>query len=104
MTSIKTISAAFVLTAGLVALAHPAAATTSGTCFRIVGVDDDDALNLRADPNPSARIVASFTADGDPIIARDGPCGNWCRVSVSTGDGTLRGWMKSRFLKRRECP
>ncbi|MEZ5899615.1 MAG: SH3 domain-containing protein [Hyphomicrobiaceae bacterium] len=82
-----------------------ARATSEGTCFDVVNVPPGDVLNLRADPNGRARIVMSTTAQDGPIIALDGKCrGSWCRVSVSTGDGTLRGWMHTRYLRAKECP
>jgi hypothetical protein len=85
-------------------IATPALATTSGTCFGIIGLSDGDKLNLRVAPYSSARIVGRFDNDSAGVIAKTGPCHAWCRVSVHTGDGSFKGWMYSRYLQRRECP
>lgn len=79
-------------------------ATTSGTCFAIVGLTGGDMLNLRVRPSPDAEIVGRFDARSAGVVAKAGPCNRWCRVSVFTGNGTYKGWMHSRYLERRECP
>jgi SH3-like domain-containing protein len=86
----------------LVLLAGPVEAATSKGCFRMEGVPQGEPLNLRAAPNASARIVLPVY---DGIIAQIGKCSNgWCRVAVSTGDGTMRGWMNRRYLRPSGCP
>lgn len=85
-------------------LAGPAAATTDGVCFRPVNVPKGDTLNLRAAPNARARLVLALDTSS-VVIAKIGKCrSGWCNVSASTGDGTMRGWINRRYLKRSECP
>lgn len=88
----------------LLALAMPAAATTSGVCFRMANVPSGDVLNVRARPSAKARIVARYSNSSEVIIAKAGRCGRWCKVSLHDGAGSVWGWVNSRYLYRRECP
>lgn len=83
----------------------PAAAATSSGCFQMTGVVAGDKLNLRAQPNAGARIVLALAPGDAAVIASLGACrSGWCKVAVSTGDGTMRGWIKRRLLKKSGCP
>lgn len=81
-----------------------AQATTPGTCFWITGLAPGDSLNLRAKPSASAAVIGSFDSQSATVIAKTGPCGRWCQVSVHTGDGSFKGWMYAKYLERHECP
>ncbi len=82
----------------------PAFATTDGICFGMANVPAGETLNLRAGPSARAPIRARLGNSSEPILAKDGPCGRWCRVAVYAGNWTKRGWINSRYLRRRECP
>lgn len=80
----------------------PAAATTDGICYQMRDVPPGEPLNLRAGPSSKARLVLPVYSG---IIAKVGRCSSgWCNVAVSTGDGTMRGWMNRRYLRQSECP
>ena len=80
-------------------------ATTDGICYRQANVPAGDVLNLRASPNARARVVLASNLGDVGVIAKAGPCrSGWCRVAVFTGDGSMRGWMHQRNLRRSECP
>ncbi|MGL4395775.1 MAG: SH3 domain-containing protein [Hyphomicrobium sp.] len=70
----------------------------------MANVPPRDALNMRARPSAGSHVVARFANSSEVILASLGPCGRWCRVAASTENGTQRGWINSRYLRRRECP
>jgi hypothetical protein len=111
------------------ALAGPAQATSGWGCFRVVGVESSDVLNIRYAPSASAAIVGTISPTDHGIIAlndRGGvldtladaiaaeqkrcvPAGRalssrWCSITHFTGGGTSIGWVSRRFLERSECP
>lgn len=102
--TIPALVAMIALAASSAAWPVPAAAQGISACFRIVNVRSDDVLNLRAAPHHRAPILARFSPLGRVILGRAGPCGGWCFVTTSTGQGTLTGWVNSRYLARVSCP
>ena len=88
--------------------------TSSYPTHRVVGVADDDVLNVRSEPDPGADVVAVLPPDyigirtlDDTAVADDG--GAWSRVElldpalvVDGGelDGQrLTGWVNSAFIE-----
>jgi hypothetical protein len=90
--------------AWVAASASTASATTQGICYGMSNVPPSDALNLRAQPNAGAPILARFVNSSEVIFGKAGPCRRWCRVSASTASGTKFGWINARYLRTRECP
>ena len=90
----------------------PALATSGPGCLVVVNVAADDALNLRASPSPSARIVDTLVPGQHGIIHLDAQCrpkglpwGNrWCPVTHYNGDKVTRGWVKARYVRDSDCP
>jgi hypothetical protein len=92
----------------------PAAATTGPGCLGVVGVAAGDVLNIRKRPAVSSRILASIIPSRQGILHLDGKCrplsaqwrSRWCPVSYFTGSpgDPVRGWVKARFVRDRECP
>ena len=101
-----------ILAAGLVALALPAQATSGPGCLVVVNVASDDALNMRAGPSASARIVDVLIPGRHGIIHLDGACrprsvawaSRWCPVTHYDGDSTRKGWVKARYVRDSDCP
>ena len=87
-------------------------ATTGSECLRIVNIAANDALNVRAEPLATSRIVISIPANNYGVLALKGECipksiswgQRWCPVSYSYEDGTLHGYVKARFVRDQECP
>jgi hypothetical protein len=103
----------FALVAVAIAMFPFSAHATTGTgCLRVVNVEAGDALNVRAKPSAQSRIVISIPANNYGVLALKGECGpktipwgqRWCPVSYSYEDGTLRGFVKARFVRDQECP
>lgn len=71
----------------------------AGTELTVVGVDFDDVLNFRAEPDPSSEILAIAVPTADVEILALGeawaaPTGVWWKVSI---DGQ-EAWANQRFL------
>jgi hypothetical protein len=96
----------------LAAMATAANATSGPGCLRVVNVDYDDVLNVRARPDASSRTVGVLVPREHGIISlrsacvpRSKPWGQrWCPVTVYDGDRIYRGWVKARFVRDSECP
>jgi hypothetical protein len=96
------------------ALNSPAAATTGPGCLRVVNIAPGDALNVRRRPNAASRIVTSIIPVRQGILHLDGKCrplsaawgSRWCPVSYFTGSpgDPVKGYVKARFVRDRECP
>ena len=91
----------------------PSALATSGPgCLLVVNVAADDALNLRAAPSASARIVDALPPGQHGVLHLDGDCrpknlpwgSRWCPVTHYYGNDVIRGWVKARFMRESECP
>jgi uncharacterized protein YraI len=73
------------------------------TTYRVVGVLENDDLNMRSRPSPDADVVGTipYNADGIEIITcvdvatADQPTQQWCEVRFIND----RGWVNSRFLQ-----
>ena len=93
-------------------LPNQALATTGPGCLAVVNVAADDALNMRAAPSASARIVDALVPGRHGIIHLDGTCvpyslpwgSRWCPVTHYDGDSVTRGWVKARYVHDSECP
>lgn len=70
-----------------------------GLRWTVIGVESNDSLNIRADPNPDGAIVGDIPAWSNLFIALDETMqnrhGRWRLVKIS--DGT-QGWVNARFL------
>ncbi len=69
------------------------------TYFKVVGVADNDVLNVRGQPNSSAPIVGELAPNSRPIEVLASQNG-WAQVS--TGEGT--GWVSTHFLEEIQLP
>ncbi|MFT3974827.1 MAG: SH3 domain-containing protein [Amaricoccus sp.] len=83
------------LALGLLLLALPGAGPLPSR-FDVVGVAGDSALNVRAEPNASAPVVATLAPDarGVEVVALDAS-GRWGRVNAGEGSG----WSAIRYLQ-----
>ena len=67
--------------------------------YAVTGVASDDVLNIRAVPDPSARIVGTLAADRQDVEVIDTSLeGNWALI----GEGEVGGWVSFRFLERQD--
>lgn len=90
----------------------PAFATSGPGCLVVVNVADDDALNMRARPSASARIVDVLVPGRHGIIHLDNSCiprtrtwaSRWCPVTHYNGDDVTHGWVKARYVRDSDCP
>ncbi len=90
----------------------PASATSGPGCFRVVGVESWDVLNLRRLPSANSAIVARIPPANHGIIALEGRClpldrppgSRWCQVAYYDGDFTAHGFLKRRYLAESDCP
>lgn len=88
---------AFVLALSLAAA--PALAQDPPTYHRVVGVAQDDVLNIRAEPGGSADIIGEFAPGAGPIeVGALDETGNWGRV-IFFGE---TGWVSTAFLEEME--
>jgi hypothetical protein len=97
----------------LLAAGVPAAKATTGPgCLVVVNVASWDALNLRAAPSASSRIVDALVPGQHGIIHLDADCvpksrpweSRWCPVTHYNGDRVTKGWLKARFVRDSDCP
>lgn len=82
-----------------VALAVPAFATPEyilPTLFDVTGVSPGDALNIRAEPDARAPVLATLAHDARGIEVV-GQSGHWGRVNA----GETSGWVSMRYLAYR---
>lgn len=100
-------AAAFCLTSAV-----PAFATSGPGCLYVVNVAANDALNMRARPSASSRIVDVLVPGHHGIIHLDAACqpksaawGNrWCPVTHYNGNSVKSGWVKARYVRDSDCP
>ncbi len=77
----------------------PTGASFDGLVWTVVAVDWDDELNVRADPDPDAEIVATLDPWSQAFVGRadvvevDGA--RW--RAIETDDGT-EGWVNARYI------
>ena len=96
----------------LAGMAAPAGATSGPGCLVVVNVAKNDALNMRARPSASSRIVDILVPGNHGIIHLDAACkplsvswGNrWCLVSHYNGDRVTKGYVKARYVRDSDCP
>lgn len=86
-------------------LAAPAAAQPAEIfvprLFDVAGVEDDDTLNIRAEPSASAPIIGELAPDAQGIeVTAFDPGARWGRV----GAGELDGWVSLAYLAERAFP
>ena len=70
----------------------------------VVGVPDDDVLNVRSGPSARSDIVGAL-ANGDRVrelVCRDEGNGLWCRVQM-LDDMRSEGWVNARYLSGRQA-
>lgn len=98
---------------GIFLASSAAAHATSGPgCLVVVNVATWDALNMRAAPSASARIVDTLGVGKHGIIHLDGDCrpksvawgSRWCPVTHYNGDSVTKGWLKARYVRDSDCP
>ncbi|WP_316013336.1 SH3 domain-containing protein [Roseobacter sp. HKCCA0434] len=67
--------------------------------YRVVGVEDDDVLNIRAEPDAGSEILAAYEPDADRIeVTAASDDGAWLRVNIDEGTG----WIAARFAEPQE--
>lgn len=96
----------------LLAGGSPAFATSGPGCLIVVNVAAGDALNVRARPSASARVVDRLVPGAHGIIHLDGVCrpksvawgSRWCPVTHYDGDKVISGWLKARYVRDSDCP
>jgi uncharacterized protein YraI len=69
---------------------RPAAAQDGARTFRVVGVESDDVLNIRAGPSAGYRVVGSIPPRGRGVRVV-GHCEGWCPVSYNGASGWVNG-------------
>ncbi|MEO8669030.1 MAG: SH3 domain-containing protein [Bauldia sp.] len=92
--------------------ASPALATSGPGCLVVVNVARNDALNVRAAPSSSARIVDVLPPGRHGIIHLDADCtpksqpwaSRWCPITHYNGDSVRKGWIKARYVRDSDCP
>lgn len=100
-----------VLSAALL-LGGPVHATSGPGCLIVVNVAYGDALNMRARPFASARVVDRLVPGRHGILHLEAPCrprslawaSRWCPVSHYHGDDVNKGWVKARYVRDSDCP
>jgi hypothetical protein len=105
-------AAALATALAAVITALPAQATSGPGCLRLHNIAANDALNMRAAPSATSRIVDVLIPGGHGVIALSGRCGplnrpwgqRWCEVTHYSGDRTTSGYVKARFVRDSECP
>lgn len=91
-------SLAVVLPAVLVLLlaclgSEPARAFDEERTYRVVAVEQDDVLNIRAGPSAGYPIVGEIPPSGRGVRLT-GPCRSWCPISYNGASG----WVNARYL------
>ncbi len=95
-----------------VGISQPVQATSGPGCLYVVNVASWDALNMRAGPTARSAVVDRLKPNAHGIIKLNSPCipldrpwGNrWCPVTHYSGYGTVRGWVKARYVRDSDCP
>jgi SH3-like domain-containing protein len=70
---------------------QPATAQDSGRSYRVVGVEDDDVLNIRAGPSMGHPVVAVIPPGGRGVRL-NGHCRGWCPVTYNGATGWVNGY------------
>ena len=80
---------------GLTCLTFPVAAQDLPALFHVVGVADNDVLNIRSTASAKSQIIGFFAPAEDQIeVITQDETGNWGLVNV----GETSGWVSMRFL------
>jgi uncharacterized protein YraI len=61
--------------------------------YRVVAVEEDDVLNIRAGPSAGHAIVGEIPPRGRGVRLT-GPCRNWCPINYNGASG----WVNARYL------
>jgi uncharacterized protein YraI len=61
--------------------------------YRVVAVEHDDVLNIRAGPSAGHRIIGEIPPSGRGVRLT-GPCRSWCPVNYNGATG----WVNARYL------
>jgi SH3-like domain-containing protein len=78
----------------LLALPQGSVSATEGErTYRVVGVDEDDVLNIRAGPSAGYEIIGEIPPTGRGVRLT-GPCRGWCPVAYRGA----AGWVSARYL------
>lgn len=70
-----------------------AAATEGERTYRVVAVEYDDVLNIRAGPSAGHQVVGEIPPTGRGVRLT-GPCRGWCPVQYNGASG----WVSARYL------
>ena len=62
---------------------------------QVVGVAENDSLNIRSQPNAGAEIVGTLAPDSFIDVLEASPDGRWALVSSDSSSG----WVSARFLR-----
>jgi SH3-like domain-containing protein len=61
--------------------------------YRVVAVEDDDVLNIRAGPSAGHPVIGEIPPSGRGLRLT-GPCRSWCPISYNGASG----WVHARYL------
>jgi uncharacterized protein YraI len=89
---------AFLLSAAVLLLlayssAERAWAVDGERTYRVVAVEDDDVLNIRAGPSAGHPVIGEIPPSGRGLRLT-GPCRSWCPISYNGASG----WVHARYL------
>ncbi|MGI9371356.1 MAG: hypothetical protein ACR2OJ_02580 [Hyphomicrobiales bacterium] len=92
--------------------AQTALATSGPGCFTIIGVGNDDVLNIRFEPAAGSKLTGTMSPRDHGIIHSEGACTpksvepaqRWCPIIHYNGGGTTIGFVKRKFLEDSDCP
>lgn len=91
----------YLLCAGLIGLAAPAAAQSRGE-HEVVGVEGEDMLKMRSGPGLNYRVIVGLPNGAVVRVKSCQPAGHtsWCEV-VFKGAFGLRGYVSGAYLRKR---
>jgi uncharacterized protein YraI len=85
---------ALALAASALPLANAHACACCGT-YKVVGVDDGDALNVRSGPGTGHDIISTLQPDEGCVVQTGQKHGNWVRIEFLG----KKGWVNRRYLE-----
>ena len=95
MSAVRAAASAEPVNVAYAALAPAPAASASEPTYRIAGVANSDALNVRRAPQANAEVIGSIPASARGV-SLNGSCeGDWCPVTFQS----QAGWVSLQFLQ-----
>ena len=100
--------------AGALLASAPLPTRAADRCLVPDRVETWDFLNIRAEPDADARVVAAAAPTPGSVMLQTGPCvpaseprptRRWCPVRYAPVEGVLRsGYVKAHFTRPVACP